>query len=98
MIEVRVTKEDMLNGKQADICLCPVALAVQRATGKEVHVTYDGFIYFVGSRERVSPTRRDLVHTFIRNFDVEGYRRGWLGLFPNLRPFSFWLRIDETPS
>lgn len=40
-MKVRVTEEDIQNGKPAKVDSCPIALALKRCTSREVRVLHD---------------------------------------------------------
>lgn len=71
-ISVEVTAEDIAYG-QADATLCPVALAIRRATGKAVAV--DAYEADIGDgRALLPPEVTHFVLAFDRGDEVEPFR------------------------
>lgn len=81
-VKVRVTAEDIASGVRGLACLCPVALAVKRATGTE-YVSVGVLSIQIGELEILRGIGRAL--KFARSFDL-GEAVG---------PFTFTLDIPE---
>lgn len=83
MIRIEVTAEDIERGVLADCTECPVALAVERATGDQAHV-YDGSVTLTS--DCVYTSLPDDVNRRIRAYDAG----------ESMVPFSFELPDLET--
>lgn len=86
-MKVRVTREDIRNGKRSKCRLCPVAIAVGRASGQFGYV--DGYnIKIFATKLGRKPTKEwytpGVVEDFMFSFD-EGEK---------VKPFSFELTDD----
>lgn len=82
-IRVKVTQDDIKNGKRCLSRKCPLALAVARATGKSAIVrvttlTVDNFAHRFNMSKKLI--------RFINDFDSDR----------PVKPFSFILRFRET--
>jgi hypothetical protein len=64
-MKIIVTKEDIERGRHWSESLCPVALAVQHATGKNALVSY-----ILGVEGYVSEVAPQSVREFIERFDA----------------------------
>ncbi len=78
-VRVRVTKADIETGRPKSAACCPVAIALQRATGKKsCRIHWDAFR--VGRFEDATP---GAVQEFVSDFDAGR----------PVRPFSFTIKV-----
>ena len=67
-MKIQVTQEDIDAGKQKDIHCCPLALAIKRATGKEIQVVTDYFD-LVTENDTQTYELPEIAANFRRDFD-----------------------------
>jgi len=65
-MQIRVTQTDIKNGVENDLCNCPIALAVKRATGLSVVRICCSWIKYKGNHHDTP----DAAIKFIEAFDV----------------------------
>ncbi len=81
---IEVTEDDIINGEPTEPCKCPVALALERATGKQWIVSCND----AGTSEEEGYALTMLppdVRDFIKTYDNRG----------TVSPFTFYMDIKD---
>lgn len=81
--QVTVTAEDIANGRPCEPCLCPLAIAIERATGRAVNVETDE-VGIIGTP--LAACLPDAAQAFIARFD---------GVLP-VEPFEFEIEWEDA--
>lgn len=85
-MKIKVTPEDIAQGKRGDATCCAVALAARRAGLQGVRVDGDGMTWGTDSSNEGFSSISDAVHYFIEKFDA-----GQL-----VDPFEFEINTDGS--